>query len=83
MNNRRAYPGPQISLPINKSSEDMFGWPASLAELETMVLIKKLDLAKRVLKEIIYYNPIAYNGHWDRAGGMERMAQALLTELEK
>jgi len=52
MTKKRATPDTQYSLAIEKSSEDSFGFPASLAELETIELIKKLDQMRHRIQEL-------------------------------
>jgi hypothetical protein len=52
------------------------------ARASEVVLNIKVGLAKKGLNEIIYANPVAVNGVWDRAGYMERLAKKLLEILE-
>jgi hypothetical protein len=52
MKDKRAYPDKQISYAIEKSSEDAQGFPASLAELETMQLVKEIAKLKKENEEL-------------------------------
>jgi hypothetical protein len=42
----------------------------------------KLSMVCKELQKIIIFQPVLYNGHADRAGDMEQMAQRLLAKLE-